>query len=175
MRRWGRGTPRGRRSERMPSDRIHYQRSRFSTWLPQRPLYTAGHYWIEPEGEGGTPEGERVWRVGLTKFAVRMLGEAVELDFEIESSAPVSMGQVVGWIEGFKAVTDLFSPLRGRFEGANPDLFRDMELLHRDPYGKGWLFRVRGKPGEDCFDVHRYVSTLDATIDRMLGQRHDPT
>ncbi len=114
-----------------------------------------------------------MWRVGLTKFATRMLGEAVEMDFETKSGASVEPGQVVGWLEGFKAVTDLFAPLRGRFEGANDALAKDMELLTRDPYDRGWLFRMSGEPGEQCLDVDGYVSTLDVTIDKMLGQRDE--
>jgi len=150
----------------MASDRLHYKRSRFSTSLPRGSLYTAGHYWLQREGDGA-------WRVGLTKFATRMLGEAVEMDFEAEAGAEVEPGQVVGWLEGFKAVTDLFAPLRGRVEGANAELFDDMELLTRDPYDRGWLFRMRGEPGEQCLDVDGYVSKLDATIDKMLGQRDE--
>ena len=80
---------------------------------------------------------------------------------------------MIGWLEGFKAVTDMFSPLTGQFEGSNPALDENVQLLTNDPYGKGWLFRVRGRPDRDCLDVHGYVSLLDTTIDKMLGQRHD--
>ena len=59
----------------MPPEEIPYKRSRFSTRLLEHRLYTAGHSWLEQEDED-------VWRVGFTKFAVRMLGEIVELGFE---------------------------------------------------------------------------------------------
>ena len=101
-----------------------------------------------------------------------MLGDIVELGFETEPGATVETGQVIGWMEGFKAVTDMFSPISGRFEGANPALDEQVTLLTSDPYGKGWLFTVRGQPGDECMDVHGYVSLLDTTIDKMLGQRH---
>ena len=150
----------------MESERVHYKRSRFSTRLPRRPLYTAGHYWLDRE-EGG------LWRVGLTQFATRMLGEAVEFDFEAEPGGAVVTGQVVGWLEGFKAVTDLYAPMDGTFEGSNPTLAEDIERLTRDPYGNGWLFRLRGEPDTSCFGVESYVATLDTTIEKMLGQRHE--
>ena len=150
----------------MMSGEVHYTRSRFSTRLLEDRLYTAGHSWLERE------EGDR-WRVGFTKFAVRMLGEIVELGFEVPPMSPVETGQVLGWLEGFKAVTDIFSPLSGRFEGGNPALDENITLLTTAPYTRGWLFKVQGQPGADCLDVHAYVSLLDTTIDKMLGQRHE--
>ena len=145
---------------------ISYNRSRFSTRLLENRLYTAGHSWLEREDE-------EVWRVGFTKFAVRMLGEIVELGFETEPGSTVETGQVIGWLEGFKAVTDMYSPLAGRFEGFNPAVDDRAALLSTDPYGRGWLFRVRGQPEDDCLDVHGYITLLDTTIDKMLGRRHD--
>lgn len=150
----------------MPPAEIPYNRSRFSTRLLENRLYTAGHSWLEQEDD-------EVWRVGFTKFAVRMLGEIVELGFETEPGSTVETGQVVGWLEGFKAVTDMYSPLAGRFEGFNPAVDEQAALLSSDPYRRGWLFRVRGRPGDDCLDVHGYIALLDTTIDKMLGRRHD--
>ena len=150
----------------MPPAEIPYNRSRFSTRLLEDRLYTAGHSWLEREDE-------EVWRVGFTKFAVRMLGEIVELGFEAEPGATVETGQVIGWLEGFKAVTDMYSPLAGRFEGFNPAVDEQAALLSNDPYRRGWLFRVRGQPGDDCLDVHGYMALLDTTIDKMLGRRHE--
>jgi glycine cleavage system H protein len=150
----------------MMSAEVHYKRSRFTTHLLEDRLYTAGHSWLEREGQD-------LWRVGFTKFAIRMLGEIVELGFEKEPGSPVETGQVVGWLEGFKAVTDIFSPLSGHFEGCNPALDENLTLLTTKPYTTGWLFKVRGRPEPDCLDVHGYVSLLDATIDKMLGKRHE--
>ena len=149
----------------MPPAEIPYNRSRFSTRLLEDRLYTAGHSWLEREDE-------EVWRVGFTKFAVRMLGEIVELGFETEPGTTVETGQVIGWLEGFKAVTDMYSPLGGRFEGFNPAVDEQAALLSKDPYRRGWLFRVRGQPGDDCLDVQGYIALLDTTIDKMLGRRH---
>ena len=150
----------------MTAEEIPYKRSRFSTRLLENRLYTAGHSWLEEEEND-------LWRIGFTKFAVRMLGEIVELGFETEAGADVETGQVIGWTEGFKAVTDIFSPLTGRFEGFNAAVEDQVTLLTSDPYNKGWLFKIRGCPSDDCLDVQGYVTLLDTTIDKMLGQRHE--
>jgi glycine cleavage system H protein len=150
----------------MASADIPYQRANFSTKIRVDRLYTAGHYWLRREGEA-------LWRVGLTRFAVRMLGEAVEMGFEVAAGAAVASGQVVGWIEGFKAVSDLYAPMAGAFDGGNAELEGDMALFKKDPYERGWLFALRGEPGAGCVDPQSYVAVLDATIDKMLGQRHD--
>ena len=150
----------------MPAEAIPYKRSRFSTRLLENRLYTAGHSWLEEEEND-------LWRIGFTKFAVRMLGEIVELGFETEAGADVETGQVIGWTEGFKAVTDIFSPLTGRFEGFNAAVEDQVTLLTSAPYNKGWLFKIRGRPSDDCLDVQGYGTRLDTTIDKMLGQRHE--
>lgn len=152
----------------MPAQRIHYKRSRFSTSLPNDLLYTAGHAWL-----GRDPEASGVWRVGVTKFAVRMLGDLVESDFEVAPGQGIAVGEAIGWVEGFKAVTDLFAPLDGTFAGRNEALDDDVNLLERDCYARGWLYRVEGTPGDDCLDVHGYMAELDTVIDKMIGKRHD--
>jgi len=81
-------------------DILEYQRARFTARLPSAYLYTPGHFWIARAGS--------LWRIGLTKFASRILGETVDYGFDLESGAPLSSGQVIGWIEGFKAVSSLF-------------------------------------------------------------------
>lgn len=142
---------------------LRYKRSHFSTRLPLLRRYTAGHLWLW-EQPGG------LWRVGFTKFALRMLGDPVELEFEAKPGEAVDKGQVVGWVEGFKAVTDVFSPLSGEFVGANPALDADIELLSSALYDEGWLFAIRGEPDAETVDAPGYEAILDATIDKMLGE-----
>ena len=142
---------------------IQYRRSRFSTRLPADRLYTASHFWIA-EREGG------IWRVGLTKFASRMLGDVVDLGFDARAGDEVELGEAVGWLEGFKARTDLYTVIAGRFVEGNPALDTDIDLIDTDRYGEGWLYAVEGRPDADASDVHGYVKVLDATIDRMRGQ-----
>lgn len=144
---------------------LRYKRSRFTTRLPSACRYTAAHMWLADEGSG-------IWRVGFTKFAVRMLGEVVESGFEVKVGGALAVGQVIGWLEGFKASTDLYCPLAGEFIESNPLLNRQAERVHADPYGEGWLFRARGTPEADAMDVHGYVAVLDAAIDRIQGEQH---
>lgn len=143
---------------------LEYKRTRFGTRLPEDILYTRSHYWLRQHAPG-------LWRVGFTKFAVRMLGDLVE--FQFEPLAETTVGARIGWIEGFKAISDIYSVAAGRFLGPNPALAQDITLLESDPYGHGWLYSVEGHPEPDAVDVHGYVSILDATIDKMLANRHE--
>ena len=144
---------------------VYYKKARFLTHLPEGRLYTRSHFWLLEVSPG-------VWRVGLTKFASRMLGDVVEFGFKVPSGAPVEVGQSVGWIEGFKAVSDLYCVAAGEFLRANPALDADITLLDSKLYGEGWLYEVRGSPEPEAVDVAGYVAILDATIDRMIESRH---
>lgn len=150
----------------MNSETVAYKRSRFSSRLPVQYRYTPSHYWLR-ETESG------IWRIGFTKFATRMLGETVEFDFRVGPGARIEVGQVVGWTEGFKAMSDIYSAASGEFLGANPALAENITLIDTKPYGDGWLYAVRGTPDPAHTDVHGYVAILDATIDKMLRSRHD--
>jgi glycine cleavage system H protein len=140
---------------------LHYKRSHFATQLPLEYLYSPSHAWI-----GQQPDGS--WRVGLTKFATRMLGEMVDYGFETQVGAPVQPGQIVGWVEGFKAISDIFCIAEGEFTGSNPALKENISLLSDQPYSEGWLYAVKGQPDVRCLDVHAYRDLLDKTIDRIL-------
>lgn len=111
-----------------------------------------------------------VWRVGLTKFAARMLGDVVDIGFDLTAGGEVELGDAVGWFEGFKARSDLYTVVAGTFLGGNPDLVEDVDLIDRDRYGRGWLYEVRGAPDPAACDAAGYAAILDATIDRMRGK-----
>ena len=143
-----------------------YRRANFSTRLPVDFLYSPAHAWMARQDEAH-------WRIGLTKFATRMLGELVDHGFELEPGAPVHPGQIVGWIEGFKAISDLFCIAEGQFAGGNPALLEQISLVNEDPYGRGWLYLVKGAPDPKCLAARAYCELLDATIDRLLAQRGD--
>jgi glycine cleavage system H protein len=144
---------------------VAYKRSRFSTRLPTDRLYAPSHFWMA-EVEPG------VWRVGFTKFASRMLGDMVEQGYTAKPGERVEVGQTIGWIEGFKAVTDLYCVIAGEFLGGNPGLSDDITLADTDPYGAGWLYCVRGKPDPNNVDVAGYIEILDLTIDKMQQDVH---
>jgi glycine cleavage system H protein len=144
---------------------LFYRRSRFATRLPVDRRYTPAHYWLLEEDAG-------VWRVGLTGFATRMLGDLVELELSVAPGEAIEVGEKIGSLEGFKAISDLYSVAVGELVSGNPDLAQDITLVESDPYRRGWLYRARGKPAEGHLDVHGYVAVLDATIDTMLKNRH---
>jgi len=160
---------RPRPSMSAPAAFLSYERSRFSTRLPLGRLYTGGHLWLLPE-EGPAEPGPGLWRIGFTKFALRMLGDPVEFDFEVAEGAAVATGDTLGWVEGFKAVSDVFAPMDGTFAGTNPELEDDIDLLTRAS-DRAWLYRLRGTPAAESLDAEGYAGLLDATIDRMLGER----
>jgi len=141
-----------------------YKRSNFVTHLPVDCRYSPSHFWlreIEPNR----------WRIGFTKFATRMLGEIVEVQWEKAEGAPVASGDIVGSIEGFKAISDLYCPADGTFAAGNPAVRSDAELIGRDPYGAGWLYALDGRPDSKCLDLAAYRNLLDATIDRILEKQ----
>jgi glycine cleavage system H protein len=141
---------------------LAFKRSKFKTRLPVELLYTPGHMWLRNAQED-------LWQVGLTRFALRMLGDPVEADFETPVGQALEAGEIVGWLEGFKAVSDLYSPMNGAFAGGNPALEDDIECVSSSTYQRGWLFSLRGTPGESCVDAEGYASFLDASINKMLG------
>jgi glycine cleavage system H protein len=145
---------------------VYYRRSRFTTHLPRDRRYSPAHYWLFEEEPG-------VWRVGLTRFATRMLGDIVEFELNVTPGSKVAVGDEIGSIEGLKAVTSVFCAGSGRFLGEGEALRQDVTLADSDPYGAGWLYRLQGEPAPDAMDVQGYVAILDATIDRMLAGRHD--
>jgi len=139
---------------------LFYKRARFETRLPLDRLYSPLHYWLL--------HLQGAWRVGLTRFSTHQLGEIVDYGFDIKSGSTVQAGQVLGWIEGFKAVSDLVCPLNGTFSTVNPQLSKRTETIDRDCYGEGWLYEAMGQPDPRCMDAAAYAAHLDATIDEMI-------
>ena len=144
-----------------------YKRSNFVTHLPTECLYSPSHFWLA-RMDGGR------WRVGFTKFATRMLGEIVDLQFEKQAGDAVASGEIIGSIEGFKAISDIYCVADGHFAGGNAALREDIERVGKEPYGAGWLYEFDGTPDAKCVDLENYRRLLDATIDRILEkQQHD--
>ncbi len=148
----------------LPMPTSFYKRSNFVTHLPEECLYSPSHFWLREIDPGH-------WRAGFTKFATRMLGEIVEVQWEKEDAAPVASGEIIGSIEGFKAISDIYCAADGLFAGGNPSLGKNIELVGDDPYGAGWLYEVKGTPDRKCIDFAAYRTLLDATIDHILEKQ----
>lgn len=144
---------------------VRFKHARFSARLPAAFRYSLSHYWMaEVEDAPG------LWRVGFTKFATRMLGELVEARYEVEPGDAISSGQTIGYVEGFKAASDLYCAMDGIFRGGNPILDEDACIVKSSPYEDGWLYAVEGEPEAASVDVHGYVAHLEALIEKMQSE-----
>ena len=149
-------------------EELFYRKLVFRTRLMGDRRYTPSHFWVQQQ-----PDGQ--WRVGLTKFASRMLGDVVEIAFDRAAGEAVALGQEIGWFEGFKARSDLYSVVAGEFAGSNPLLVDRIAVIDDDRYRRGWLYEVRGEPDPNAMDMHAYAELLDATIDRMRRSQLEST
>jgi glycine cleavage system H protein len=102
--------------------------------------YTKEHEWVRLEGDTGT--------VGITDYAQDQLGDIVFVDLPAVGRAVKQM-EKFGEIESVKAVSELYSPVTGEVAEANPMLADNPQLVNDDPYGEGWMLRIRlNDPGE---------------------------
>lgn len=151
----------------MPLNFVRFKHARFSARFPDSFRYSRSHYWMAPvDGE------PNLWRVGFTKFATRMLGELVDCDWKLKEGDPVLPGNNIGWVEGFKAASDVYAVMKGSFAWGNPALKADACIVRSDPYEQGWLYAVRGEPEPEALDVQGYIDLLSATIQRMAEEGH---
>jgi glycine cleavage system H protein len=149
------------------TEELLYRRILFRTRLLGDRLYTPSHFWIQQQDA-------EVWRIGLTKFASRMLGDVVEIGFDVKEGEPVRIGDSIGWFEGFTARSDLFSVAEGAFLGSNPLLVNRIAVVDDDRYRRGWLYEVRGMPEPNAMDMRAYAALLDETIDRLRQSQREP-
>ncbi|MGH2408035.1 MAG: glycine cleavage system protein GcvH [Candidatus Limnocylindrales bacterium] len=118
--------------------------------------YTADHEWLQLEGDVGL--------VGVTAYAADQLGDVVF----VELPAPGTMltrHQVFGVVESVKAVSDLYAPVGGEVLEVNGDLAGKPELVNEDPYGEGWMLRVRLSDAsqlDDLKDADAYRKLTEA-------------
>lgn len=151
----------------MPLQFIRFKHARFSARFPETYRYSRSHYWMAPVA--GEPD---LWRVGFTKFATRMLGELVDCEWKKQTGEVVMPGDNIGWVEGFKAASDVYCVMDGAFAAGNPELKIDACIVRSDPYEQGWLYSVRGQPEPESLDVHGYIALLSTTIQRMAEEGH---
>jgi glycine cleavage system H protein len=102
--------------------------------VPAELRYTAEHEWVSIEGDIAT--------VGITDYAANSLGDVVYVSLPA-AEASVTAGEPCGEVESTKSVSDLFSPVDGEVTEVNEELEDDPGLVNAEPYGAGWMFRVR--------------------------------
>lgn len=101
---------------------------------PQNLKYTKDHEWISIEGDTAT--------IGITEFAQGELGDIVYIDISTIGTA-LAAEEVFGTVEAVKTVSDLFLPVAGTVLEVNPALEANPELVNSDPYGAGWIVKVK--------------------------------
>jgi len=102
--------------------------------FPQELKYTKDHEWVRVEGDIAT--------IGITDFAQSELGDIVYVDIDTVGDT-VDKEQVFGTVEAVKTVSDLFMPLTGEILELNPILEKQPEMVNKDPYGEGWMVKVK--------------------------------
>lgn len=110
--------------------------------VPAELHYSEEHEWVSIDGDIAT--------VGITDYAASALGDVVYVSLPTVD-ATVSAGDPCGEVESTKSVSDLFSPVDGAVTEVNEELDDDPGLVNAEPYGAGWMFRVRitASPGGD--------------------------
>jgi glycine cleavage system H protein len=102
--------------------------------FPDNLRYTKEHEWVKVEGDTAT--------VGITDFAQRELGDIVYVEIETVGKN-LNSGDVFGTVEAVKTVSDLFLPVSGTVTEVNPGLNSNPEAVNNDPYGEGWMIKMK--------------------------------
>jgi glycine cleavage system H protein len=102
--------------------------------IPANLLYTKSHEWAKIEGDTAT--------VGITQFAQEQLGDLTFVDLP-KVGDQVTAGSEMGSVESVKAASELYSPVTGEVVAVNEDLVSAPEKVNQDPYGAGWMIRVK--------------------------------
>jgi glycine cleavage system H protein len=108
--------------------------------VPENLMYTSDHEWLKIEGDEAI--------VGITDYAQHELGDIVFVEVETVGEI-LGKGEAFGTIEAVKTVSDMFMPVSGEVLKFNENLTAKPEILNQDPYGTGWVIRIRiSNPGE---------------------------
>ena len=124
--------------------------------VPAELRYTKDHEWVRVDGDEAT--------VGITAYAADQLGDIVFVELP-ESGRSLTQFAAFGVVESVKAVSDLFAPLTGDVTTTNDSLTGSPELVNSDPYGEGWMLRLKlTAPGEldELLDAPAYDALIAA-------------
>jgi len=109
--------------------------------FPEDLKYTKEHEWVRDNGDGTAT-------VGITDFAQGELGDIVFVELEPEGSE-LDQDEVFGTVEAVKTVSELFCPIAGEITEINEVLEDEPELVNTDPYGKGWMVKIKMDDASD--------------------------
>ncbi len=126
--------------------------------IPEGLFYTKDHEWARLEGD--------VAVFGLSDYAQEQLSDIVYLDLP-EVGTQVAQGEAYGAVEAVKAASDIYAPFSGEVVEVNEAVVADPSLVNQEPYGKGWLIKVKvSNPDEKAnlmtaADYEKYISELE--------------
>jgi glycine cleavage system H protein len=121
--------------------------------FPAELRYTKEHEWVKLEGDIAT--------VGITDFAQSELGDIVYVEIETVGQT-LAQDEIFGSVEAVKTVSDLFLPIAGEVLEVNPALNDQPELVNTDPFGEGWMIKMKVSN----------ISDLDSLMDLVTYQAH---
>jgi len=124
--------------------------------IPSELKYTSSHEWVRIEGDGTAT-------IGISQHAQELLGDMVFVELPDVGDA-ISAGDDVAVAESVKAASDVYTPVTGEVVAVNEELEDAPEQVNADPYGDGWLFRVKlSDPAEleDLMDAEGYANSID--------------
>lgn len=122
--------------------------------VPNELKYTREHEWLREESDG-------VFIVGITEHAQTLLGDMVFIDLP-EEGRKVSAGDDCSVAESVKAASDIYAPVSGEIVAVNRDLEDSPELVNSEPYGGGWIFKIKAS------DSAELAALLDAAAYEAL-------
>ncbi len=124
--------------------------------IPENLKYTKDHEWIKVDGDTAT--------IGITDYAQGELGDIVFVEIETEGDN-LDKEEVFGTVEAVKTVSDIFMPVSGEIVEVNSKLEDSPEIVNKDPYGEGWLIKVKLSDKseiDDLLDASKYKEIIEA-------------
>ncbi|WP_377894817.1 glycine cleavage system protein GcvH [Alteromonas sp. R78001] len=124
--------------------------------IPTDLRYASTHEWVRPDGDG-------VFTVGISEHAQGLLGDMVFVELP-DVGDTVSTGDDIAVAESVKAASDVYAPINGEVVGVNEELEDSPELVNSDPYGDGWLFKIKADDAEEVeglLDAEGYENSID--------------
>ena len=114
------------------------------TIVPEELSYTEDHEWVSMDSDVGT--------VGITDYAQSELGDIVFVELP-EVGQPLRKGERLGTVEAVKTVEEIYAPLSGEVVEVNESLEADAEQVNKEPYGAGWMVRIRCSDQEEMSEL----------------------
>ena len=122
--------------------------------LPQELKYSKSHEWVRDEGDG-------TFTVGITDHAQGLLGDMVFVELP-EQDRELGVEEECAVVESVKAASDVYSPVAGTVAEVNGAVEDSPELVNQDPYGDGWLFKLKDVSGlDELLDADGYAATIE--------------